>query len=343
MTFLILAPNWLGDAVMALPAIADVVAHAGTGGRVLVAARPAVAGLFACVEGIAGVVTLDGGTSRTGLAGIAANAQAVRDAGADVALLLPNSVRVGLVAWRAGVAERWGYHHQGRGVLLTRAVATPRESVHQADYYRRLVLALGIPSLGREPRLRIPPEAAAQAAQLLAEHGWTPGTRLIGMAPGAAFGGAKRWAPARFAQVSAALAQSHDALTVIVGSAADQATAWEILQEAGKIADRTSARRPVSLAGRTSLPQLAAVLARCAAVVSNDSGAMHVAAAAGVPVVALFGPTSERETAPRGARAAVLTAPVWCRPCMLRECPLDHRCMTGISAADVVRRVGDLV
>ena len=85
------------------------------------------------------------------------------------------------------------------------------------------------------------------------------------------------------------------------------------------------------------------MLAQCAAFVSNDSGAMHVAAAAGVPVVALFGPTNERETAPLGARAAVLTAPVWCRPCMLRECPLDHRCMTGITAADVVRRVGELV
>jgi len=343
MTFLIVAPNWLGDAVMALPAIADVGAHAGADGRVIVAARPAVAGLFACVEGIAGVVTLEGGTARSGLSGIAQDAQTVRAAGADVAVLLPNSVRAGLVAWRAGVAGRWGYHHQGRGALLTRAVAKPREMVHQADYYRRLVQALGIPTLAHEPRLRIPPEADAEAAQLLAEHGWTPGTRLIAVAPGAAFGGAKRWVPARFAGVSAALAESHDALTVIVGSAADGRTAWEIVQEAGKIADRAPARRPVSLAGRTSLPQLAAVLARCAAVVSNDSGAMHVAAAAGVPVVALFGPTSERETAPRGARAAVLTSPVWCRPCMLRECPLDHRCMTGITVDEVTGRVGDLM
>jgi heptosyltransferase II len=343
MTFVVFAPNWLGDAVMALPAIADVVAHAGPGGRVVVAARPAVAGLFACVDGIAGVITLEGVKARNLLAGIAADAGAVRGAGGDVALLLPNSVRAGVVAWRAGVAGRWGYRHQGRGVLLTRAVAKPREPLHQADYYRRLVQTLGIPNGAREPRLRIPPGAAAEAAQLLAAHGWTPGTRLIGMAPGAAYGGAKRWVPARFAGVSAALARSHGLQTVLVGSAADEPAAWAIAQEVGKISERAPARPPVNLAGRTSLPQLAAVLAQCAAFVSNDSGAMHVAAAAGVPVVALFGPTSERETAPLGARASVVTAPVWCRPCMLRECPLDHRCMTGISGDEVVRRVGDLV
>jgi heptosyltransferase II len=215
--------------------------------------------------------------------------------------------------------------------------------MHQADYYRRLVHALGMANGPREPRLRIPPAAAAEAAQLLAEHGWTPGTRLVGLAPGAAFGGAKRWLPERFAEVSVSLAQAHGAVTVVVGSAADQPAAWAIAQEVGKIAGRGPAPGPIDLTGRTTLAQLAAVAAQCAAFVSNDSGAMHVAAAAGAPVVALFGPTNEHETAPMGTSAAVLTAPVWCRPCMLRECPLDHRCMTGIAVADVVRRVGELV
>ena len=343
MTYLIFAPNWLGDAVMALPAIADVVAHAGPSGRVAVAVRPSVAGLFACVAGIGEIITLGGVTSRGLLAGIEADAKAARAANADVALLLPNSVRAAVVARRAGITDTWGYRHQGRGILLSRAIAKPRGSVHQADYYRHLVRALGVTNGGREPRLRIPAEAAAEAAQRLSAHGWTPGTRLIGLAPGAAFGGAKRWPPERFAEVSASLAASHGAATVIVGSAADEPAAWAIAQELGKIAGRGSAPGPINLAGRTTLPQLAAVLAQCAAFVSNDSGAMHVAAAAGVPVIALFGPTNERETAPLGARAAVLSAQVWCRPCMLRECPLDHRCMTGISAADVVERVGELV
>jgi heptosyltransferase-2 len=343
MTYLIFAPNWLGDAVMALPAIADVAVHAGASGRVVVAARPSVAGLFACVDGIHGVIALDG-TKRGGLfAGIDADAQAVRAARADVALLLPNSVRTAVVARRAGVTGRWGYRHQGRGVLLTRAIAKPQGPVHQADYYRHLVRALGIANGPGEPRLSIPPAAAAAATQVLVEHGWIPGTRLVGLAPGAAFGGAKRWLPERFAEVSVALAETHGAMTVILGSAADEPAAWAIVREVDKIAGGGSARGPINLAGRTTLAQLAAVLAQCSALVSNDSGAMHVAAAAGVPVVALFGPTNERETAPLGARAAVVTAPVWCRPCMLRECPLDHRCMTGISAADVVRRVGDLV
>jgi heptosyltransferase II len=340
MTCLVFAPNWLGDAVMALPALADVVRHAGPQGRVVVAARPSVAGLFACAAGLDRVIALDGMKTGGTVAGISRDVEAVRSAGADLAVLLPNSVRTAIVAWRAGIAQRWGYRHQGRGVLLTRAVAKPRGAVHQVDYYRRLVSALGIANGAREPRLTIPAEAASSAGLLLAEHGWTPGTPLLAIAPGAAFGGAKRWIPERFAQVGAALAASRGATTVIVGSAAEQATAWAIAQEAGKIGGRAADSGVINLAGRTDLPQLCAVLAQCAACVSNDSGAMHVAAAAGVPVVALFGPTREQETAPVGTRCSVMTAPVWCRPCMLRECPLDHRCMTGIGAEDVARRVG---
>lgn len=333
MKYLVFAPNWLGDAVMALPAVADIVAHAGADGQVEVAARPSVAGLFACVGGIAAVRTLPG--ARGGLlAAVRADADVAAASGADVAILFPNSIRTALVARRAGIRERCGYRHQGRGVLLTRAIAKPRGSVHQADYYRALVRALGIANGSREPRLQAPAAAAEQAIRLLTERGWRPGTPLVGLAPGAAFGGAKRWLPERFAAVSAGLAQAHGMATVIVGSAADGPAAWAIAAEAGKIIDLT---------GRTTLAELVAVVERCAAFVSNDSGAMHVAAAAGVPVAALFGPTNERETAPIGSRAAVLTAPVWCRPCMLRECPLDHRCMTGIGADEVIRRVGEFL
>ena len=140
----------------------------------------------------------------------------------------PNSIRSALVARQARVSERWGYRHDGRGVLLTRSVRKPRRSVHQVDYYRHLVAALGFAHGPREPRLVVPADARTSAARLLTEQGWKPGTRLLGMAPGAAYGGAKRWPDERFARVSVALARSHGAATVLVGSAADAQTAVAI-------------------------------------------------------------------------------------------------------------------
>jgi heptosyltransferase-2 len=165
---------------------------------------------------------------------------------------------------------------------------------------------------------------------------------LLGIAPGAAYGGAKRWPPERFAAVACALARSHGLQPVIVGSAGDRGTACAIEAEVGKIKG-SGTRPPLNLAGRTSLAQLSGVLAACGALVSNDSGAMHLAAAVGTPVVALFGATDERVTAPLAARARVLTTDAWCRPCLLRECPLDHRCMLGLEAGAVAKAVGELL
>ncbi|MCX6552030.1 MAG: lipopolysaccharide heptosyltransferase II [Acidobacteria bacterium] len=342
MTVLVFAPNWLGDVVMALPALADVRRHVG-GARLVVAARASVAGVWPCVPGVDGVVTFERRPGSGTLTRIAEDVRLVKAVGADLAILLPNSFHSALVAFRAGIADRRGYRGDGRGWLLTRAVARPREAVHQVDYYRRLVAALGITNGDREPRLAVPAGALDAARGLLAEAGWTPGVPLVGMAPGAAYGGAKRWPPERFAEIARRLSQARQAACVVLGSAHDAATAWAIERELGKIGGGTSASRVFNLVGRTDLPQLAGVLAQCAAFLSNDSGAMHLAAAVGVPVVALFGPTDERATAPVASRVTVLSAPVWCRPCMLRECPLDHRCMTGIGVDAVAAAIGDVL
>jgi heptosyltransferase-2 len=315
----IFAPNWLGDAVMALPAIAAV-RHARRDWRIAIAARPAVAPLFDLVPGVESL-TLPRG--------------ARLDAGApafDAALLLPNSFKSALIAWRAGVPERWGYRTDCRGRLLTRAVPRPPEALHQADYYRRLVHALGFDAASAgPPRLETPAPLRAAGAERLRAAGWDGRAPLAALAPGAAYGGAKKWPPRHFAQLAAGLARDGVA-AVLIGSAADAPAGAELLAGLGA----TGAPPPLNLIGQTDLPALAGVLANCRALVTNDSGAMHFAAALGVRVVAMFGPTDERATRPLGEGHAVLTHAVWCRPCMLRECPLDHRCMRGIDVEDVL-------
>ena len=128
------------------------------------------------------------------------------------------------------------------------------------------------------------------------------------------------------------MALAEDGVTsVLVGGAADARAGADLIAALG------SGHRVVNLIGRTDLSLLAGVLAHCRALVSNDSGAMHFGAALGVPLVAIFGPTNERETRPIGPIApVVLSHPVWCRPCMLRECPLTHRCMRGVSVEAVL-------
>jgi heptosyltransferase-2 len=342
MTVLVFAPNWLGDAVMALPAVADLRRYAADG-RLVVAARPSVAGLWRMVPGINDVVTIAGARGRARWGALGANVRTVEQVHADVAVLLPNSFHTALVARRAGIPERWGYRRGLRGWLLSRAVARPSATVHQVDSYRHLVAASGIDNGPRTPRLEASPDAVDSARALLIDRGWTPGSRLLGLAPGAAYGGAKRWPPDRFASVASSLGRSHGAVSVLVGSDADSRAAWAIEAELDKIGRTEGRPAAINLVGRTDLRQLAGVLALCAAFVSNDSGAMHLASALGVPVVALFGPTDDRVTAPIADRARVLTSAAWCRPCLLRECPLDHRCMTGIGADAVVRAAGEML
>jgi heptosyltransferase-2 len=363
----VIAPNWLGDAVMALPAIAAFRGH-HPAASIVVAGRASTVPLFSMAPSVDEVVRLD---SRGGILGAiswAEDAAVLRSAGADLAILLPNSFRSAWTANRAGIPERWGYAADLRGRLLTRRVARLRGPFHMAEYYRHLVAELTAPASGHAapasghaalllPRLAAPAEARERAGKLLADLGLAGDALLVGMAPGAAYGKAKQWPPDRFADLAVDLHQRLGATSLLFGARADARSSGTIARKAGEeLQNRqngaSGAVKPavVDLAGRTDLPLLVALMARCGSVVSNDSGAMHVAAATGVPVTAIFGSTDERGTAPlpcetpASAPHEILTAPVWCRPCMLRECPIDHRCMRRVSVAAaaeaVTRQVG---
>ena len=327
---LVVAPNWLGDAVMALPAIADI-RRAFPSARLIVAARRAVADIFALAPGIVDeVVTLRWNGRWWKRGAFDADALLLSGLRADLAILLPNSFATAWLVKRARIPARWGYGSDMRRALLSRAVRRPGGSLHQGAYYQHLTSSLGIARGPLEPELIVPDSAMAAARDLLRARGWDGRSSLVVLAPGAAYGTAKRWIPAYVAQLVTDLVNARGAVCVLVGGHGDAQTTSDIVARI----DPDEAARVIDLTGQTTLESLAAVLALGSACVSNDSGAMHVAAAVGTPVVSIFGPTREHETAPltrAGGRAEVVTHPVWCRPCMLRECPIDHRCMTGIT------------
>jgi heptosyltransferase-2 len=344
MTIVAFAPNWLGDAVMALPALADLRRHFPQD-RLLVAARPSVASLYDLVPGLAGLIPLATTRGLTAMVrAMQADARAIRGVGASTAILFPNSIRSAVTALLAGVPERWGYNRDMRRLLLTRGVGRANRPAHQVDIYRHLVSSLGVVTGPREPVLDLAEAQVDEARTWLAGLGWDPRRPLVGLAPGAAYGGAKRWPPERVAQVAAGLVRDHAATCVVVGSAADADTAARVVSGAVAIAGEPARAHVIDVAGRTTLARLAGVLSACRAFVSNDSGAMHLAAALGTPLVALFGPTNEQATGPvarPGSTASVMVGPAWCRPCGLRECPIDHRCMRNIAADLVLQAVSE--
>jgi heptosyltransferase-2 len=335
----IAAPNWLGDAVMGLPALRAVRTSA-PGAHLAVAARPSVAALYAMVPEVDAVVPLAPRARLTRPSAWRPDVDRLAVERFDLAVLLPNSLLSAWVARQAAIPERWGYAAQGRGWLLTRRVKRPRGLPHQADYYLQLTTALGFPPVPRVAGIAVPAAARDAAAGLLATD-----RDVVVMAPGAAYGRAKQWPPERFADLALLLFRDRGLATVLVGAGGDAVAAAEIRAALAALpGGRQALAALVDLVGRTDLATLAGVLQRAHAVVANDSGAMHLAGAVGAPVVAVFGATNEHHTAPLPAQldsppVRLATHDVWCRPCMLRECPLGHQCMRGIAAAAVAALV----
>ena len=330
----VVAPNWLGDAVMALPAIADIRRHFADA-QVTIAARPAVAPLFSMVQGVDQLITLPGGGGLRAVVGWQQDALALKAGDFQIAILLPNSFAIAWIARIAHVPERWGYAADWRGRLLTRAIAKPDSTTHQSAYYQALTTALGIAA--GPPFAAVWPNAD-RSRQLLLEIGLDPDEPFVVFAPGAAYGRAKQWLPERFAQLADLIINQRGWSVLMVGSNADRSTCADISSRLPATGSRLN--RLIDFSGKTDLPTLAGVLARARAVVSNDSGAMHLAGAVGAKVVAIFGATNERRTSPlrpsaQAPEPAIITHEVFCRPCMLRECPIDHRCMSGITARAV--------
>jgi heptosyltransferase II len=255
----------------------------------------------------------------------------------DCAILLPNSFDAALAAWMARIPRRIGYRRDGRGWLLTEAIPPPEPGEiprHERFYYLELLRRAGV--IHEYPPcadIRLDGCEAARAAGLDALRAaglLGRGAPVVGVSPGAAYGDAKRWLPERFAETALVVARAHGASVALFGAAAERE-----LCESQATAIRADGVTVRNFAGETTLRQFIDLTAACRVFLTNDSGAMHIASALGVPTVAVFGATDDTTTGPTGVCARVVREQVECSPCLLRTCPIDHRCMTRVNAGRV--------
>jgi heptosyltransferase-2 len=331
------ATNWIGDVVMTLPAL-EALRERYPGNRIAVLARPWVREILASHPAVDEVIDLPRGKGRArDLAGLWLAAGRIRRTGFGMAVLFQNAFEAALIARLARVPIRVGYDTDGRRLLLTHPVSRKSApgGAHQTGYYLNLVRALGWRGEPRAPRLHVAGPEREAASLRLAEQGVRPGQRIVGLAPGAAFGPAKRWPPERFAAAADRAADAWDAAVIVLGSEGDR--------EACRAVSSAMHRRPLDLCGRTGLGRAVALIASCDLFLTNDSGLMHVASALEVPTVAVFGSTDPTATGPLGSRSRVVRNPVSCAPCLRPVCPEDYRCLRGVSVDDVWREMGALV
>jgi heptosyltransferase-2 len=328
MKLLIRATNWVGDAILALPALRAVRAKFPEA-HLSIVARPYVADLYRgqgiCDE----LIPYDSNGQHRGWQGREALAKELRVKKFDVALLLQNAFDAAWLAWRARIAQRIGYARDGRSLLLTKAVPVPKPGEtpsHEKFYYLELLRRVGwLHDLPDDPHiaLHVPDGARHRATQTLVEAGARPHARRIAVGAGASYGSAKCWPPDRFSKALNEFLEDADMDIILLGTPAESA-----------VSDTISAglrRPPINLTGKTSIADLPGILSQCHLFLGNDSGAMHVAAAVGLSIVAIFGPTDPNGTAPVTSRASLVQQKPYCSPCFLRRCPTDHRCMTAIT------------
>lgn len=320
MRTLVLAPNWVGDALMAEPVLR---ALADSGRELVVVGKRGLAPLLELLPGVVEIVER-AADDRTTVA-------AMRSSGCDEAVVLPNSFRSAWWVARAGIARRFGYRGDGRGLLLDPAIARPRGRRPQIEDYAELLAAMGVaPPESWVPRLALSDELRERGRERLARgHIDLAAGPVVGLFPGAEWGPSKRWPWRRFAELAVELRRrSPGVQPVIVAGPKELWLAVRVHEESGK-------RHPV-VGPDLDLAALAGVVAHFDLLVTNDSGPMHLAAALGVPTVALFGPTDPRRTAPAGEGHRVLSRDLWCSPCFRRHCPLlHHRCLRGIPVDEV--------
>jgi heptosyltransferase-2 len=317
---LVRATNWVGDAVMSLPALRAIRERFSTA-RISILAKPWVADLYGRESFIDEIIIYSGESPwRTG--------HELRGRRFDCAILLQNAFEAAWIAWLARIPTRIGYKRDGRQLLLTRAVNVPKPGEiprHERFYYLELLRRAGLI------------DALPVSSEIRLHRNSIPnGKRVIGVSPGAAYGTAKRWLPERFAEAAGALATERGASIALFGSKSER----ELCEE---VALRLKGHQVTNYAGQTTLAQFIDLASGCELFLTNDSGSMHIASALGVPTVAIFGATDDTTTGPTGSNARVIRHPVDCSPCLLRECPIDHRCMTGVSTERVVKEALQLL
>jgi heptosyltransferase-2 len=333
---LIVAPNWIGDAVLSLPVV-DGCAQFWPEADLTVLARAGVATLFEARESALRIIEYRKGNDFRRIGSLFGLGWRLRREQFNLALLLPNSLSSAMVAWLAGVPERLGYSTDGRGWLLTHRLPDRRKErgLHQVDYYLGLLRSAGVSQVDRIPKLQLKEKCIEMGLTLLSNIGVDKRELIIGVHPGAAYGKTKRWFPERFGAVLEQLQKSGRRFLLLGGPGEEI-----IAQHISMVMDHP----PIDLVGQTTLTEALALVSMCSLFLSNDSGLMHVAAALNIPQVALFGSTDPQKTAPLNDRAVVIhPEQISCTPCFERSCPEDLECMKAIAVDEVVTAAEQLL
>ena len=328
--------NWVGDAVMTVPALRQL-RRLFPNAHITLATRDWAKGLFADVEYLDELMVHEG----SGLRSVVRQVREWRKREFDLAVIFPNSLETALVASLARVPLRIGYATEGRQRLLSHPLGLPewRSSKHEVFYYLKLIAELEWLVNQEQTFLDTQPDASLEvstsrqsaARDLLRAYGVdTERDRVVALCPGSINSRAKRWPAERYAALGDKLSEELGAKILLVGSAAEAEVSATVTAQMNST--------PIDLTGKTDLAELVAVLRLVNLLVTNDTGPAHIAAALGRPTLVIFGPTNPLTTRPFSPYGEIIREPPDCAPCMLRDCPIDHRCMTAISPEDVFER-----
>jgi heptosyltransferase-2 len=334
--------NWVGDAVMTVPALRElrrVLPHA----HITLATRSWAEGLFMDADFLDDLLIYD--RRPRDLRAVIRQTRQWRARRFDLALLLQNAFEAALIASAARIPLRIGYATDGRSRLLTHPLPLPgwRGERHEVFYYLNLVAGLERVLYGasdieeREPQfaLGISEARKAQAREFLSSKGVRMNRPLVALCPGSTNSRAKRWPTERYATLADRFIIEADANVLLIGSPDE-------IDVSREVALRMH-HQPIFLTGQTNLAQVVAILSLADVLITNDTGPAHIAAALNRPTLVIFGPTDPRTTRPFSPVAEIIRRPPDCAPCMLRDCPIDHRCMTAITPDEVFTRASAMM
>lgn len=337
MKIVVRCPNWIGDAVMSIPALRKL-REAYPDAVIYLHTRNWAEGVFRDSTFFDRLLLI--GENKARLGSIKEQVRELRQQNFDLSVLFTNSFESALIARLANIPDRVGYPTEMRGFLLTKPVDVPswKKERHESEYYLNLVADLtGYNSSVSNSKigLEVSQKRRAEARKSLVDLGTTPDQPIITIGAGSTNSLAKRWPAEYFSSLCDLFAEKLSARVVLLGSI-DEAPV------SSQIASRMTSQ-PIDLTGKTDLALATAILSESDLFVSNDMGLAHIAAAVGTPTLVIFGPTNERATAPLGENVRAVRELVECAPCMLRDCPIDHRCMTRISPARVFESAAEML
>lgn len=332
MKIVVRGTNWVGDAVMQIPALRQL-RRVFPDAEISLHTRAWARGIFEDAAFIDRILPFEDESSNSKI--VLSESKILRAEKFDLAVIFPNSFQSALLAKLGNVRKRFGYATDKRSFLLTDALPVPvwKNERHEIFYYLNIVAEVEKKYFGAttilesEPQfdLTISDERKTQAGKILAANGVDLSKKIVALAVGSTNSRAKRWQTANYAELNDKIQTELDAEVILIGSPDELEVSLDVAEQ--------SQMKPKILTGKTSLAEATAILSVCDLLVSNDTGPAHISAALNTETLVIFGPTNPAAT--RAWNSEIITKNVECAPCMLRDCPIDHRCMTRISAREV--------